>query len=97
MITPGGFIATVLLFVSDGALSYYVANLGNYGQRRNDLGRLASRIASNGVLGTWIILPRRLCEMLVPNVVRLPLYTPTPSVPPNPMGVRGWQGVPAPV
>jgi membrane protein len=31
-ITPGGFIATVLLFVSDGALSYYVANLGNYGQ-----------------------------------------------------------------
>jgi membrane protein len=31
-ITPGGFIATVLLFISDGALSYYVANLGNYGQ-----------------------------------------------------------------
>ncbi len=31
-ITPGGFIATVLLFVSDGVLSYYVANLGNYGQ-----------------------------------------------------------------
>ncbi len=27
-ITPGGFVATVLLFVSDGALSYYVANLG---------------------------------------------------------------------
>jgi membrane protein len=31
-ITPGGFIATVLLFASDGALSYYVAKLGNYGQ-----------------------------------------------------------------
>ena len=31
-ITPGGFIATALLFASDGALSYYVAKLGNYGQ-----------------------------------------------------------------
>ena len=30
-ITPGGFIATVLFFASDGALSYYVANLGSYG------------------------------------------------------------------
>src|SRR5215218_1747775 len=37
-ITPGGFIATVLLFVSDGALSYYVANLGNYGQVYGQLG-----------------------------------------------------------
>ena len=37
-ITPGGFIATVLLFVSDGALSYYVANLGNYGQIYGQLG-----------------------------------------------------------
>jgi uncharacterized BrkB/YihY/UPF0761 family membrane protein len=27
-ITPGGFVATVLLFASDGASSYYVANLG---------------------------------------------------------------------
>jgi membrane protein len=31
-ITPGGFIATVLLFASDGGLSYYVAKLGNDGQ-----------------------------------------------------------------
>ena len=37
-ITPGGFIATVLLFVCDGALSYYVANLGNYGQIYGQLG-----------------------------------------------------------
>jgi membrane protein len=37
-ITPGGFIATVLLFVSDGALSYYVAHLGNYGQVYGQLG-----------------------------------------------------------
>jgi membrane protein len=37
-ITPGGFIATVLLFASDGALSYYVANLGNYGQIYGQLG-----------------------------------------------------------
>src|SRR5215204_1345734 len=37
-ITPGGFIATVLLFISDGALSYYVANLGNYGQIYGQLG-----------------------------------------------------------
>ena len=31
-------LATVLLFVSDGALSYYVANLGNYGQIYGQLG-----------------------------------------------------------
>jgi membrane protein len=37
-ITPGGFIATVLLFVSDGALSYYVSNLGNYGRIYGQLG-----------------------------------------------------------
>jgi membrane protein len=37
-ITPGGFIATVLLFVSDGALSYYVAYLGNYGRIYGQLG-----------------------------------------------------------
>jgi membrane protein len=37
-ITPGGFIATILLFVSDGALSYYVAHLGNYGQVYGQLG-----------------------------------------------------------
>jgi membrane protein len=37
-ITPGGLIATVLLFTSDGALSYYVANLGNYGQIYGQLG-----------------------------------------------------------
>src|SRR5215211_3792184 len=37
-ITPGGFIATVLLFASDGAFSYYVANLGNYGQVYGQLG-----------------------------------------------------------
>jgi membrane protein len=37
-ITLGGFIATVLLFASDGALSYYVANLGNYGQIYGQLG-----------------------------------------------------------
>src|SRR5215203_5124558 len=37
-ITPGGLIATVLLFISDGALSYYVANLGNYGQIYGQLG-----------------------------------------------------------
>jgi membrane protein len=37
-ITPGGFIATVLLFEPDGALSYYVANLGTYGQIYDQLG-----------------------------------------------------------
>ncbi len=29
-ITPGGFIATILMFVSSAAFSYYVANLGSY-------------------------------------------------------------------
>ena len=37
-ITPGGFIATVLMFASDGLFSYYVANLGNYGQIYGQLG-----------------------------------------------------------
>ena len=30
-ITPGGLLATILLFLADGALSYYVSKLGNYG------------------------------------------------------------------
>src|SRR5215208_3118872 len=48
-------------------------------------------------LGAWITLPRRLCEVLVPNVVLLLLYTSTTSVPPNPPRARGWQRIPAPV
>src|SRR5919112_2180362 len=46
-------------------------------------------------LGAWISLPRRLCEVLVPNVVHLSLYTPTISVSPNQLAVRGWQAIPA--
>jgi membrane protein len=37
-ITPGGFMATILLFLADGALSYYVSKLGNYGQVYGQLG-----------------------------------------------------------
>ena len=37
------------------------------------------------------------CEVLVPNVVYLALYTPTPSVTLNPPGAKGWQGVANPV
>jgi len=41
-VTPGGFVATVLMFVSSAALSYYVANLGSYGQV---YGQLAAVVA----------------------------------------------------
>jgi membrane protein len=37
-ITPGGFMATILLFLANGALSYYVSKLGNYGQVYGQLG-----------------------------------------------------------
>ncbi len=37
-VTPGGLIATALMFASDAAFSYYVANLGSYGQVYGQLG-----------------------------------------------------------
>ncbi len=37
-VTPGGLIATALMFASDAAFSYYVANLGSYGQIYGQLG-----------------------------------------------------------
>ena len=70
-------------------------------ERRKGLGRLASRgpisieHREQQSLGAWITLPRCLPEMLVPNVVYLPLYTPTTSIPLNPPGARGWQVIPA--
>jgi hypothetical protein len=42
-------------------------------------------------------LPRRPCEVLVPNVVHHSLYTPITSVSLNPPAPRGWQAFPAPV
>ena len=38
-VTPGGLIATALMFASDAAFSYYVANLGSYGQVYGHSGR----------------------------------------------------------
>jgi membrane protein len=55
-ITPGGFIATVLLFVSDGALSYYVANLGNYGQIYGQLGTVIVFMLWLYVTGLMVLL-----------------------------------------
>jgi membrane protein len=55
-ITPGGFIATVLLFVSDGALSYYVANLGNYGQVYGQLGAVIVFMLWLYVTGLLVLL-----------------------------------------
>ncbi len=55
-ITPGGFIATVLLFVSDGALSYYVANLGNYGQIYGQLGAVIVFMLWLYVTGLMVLL-----------------------------------------
>ena len=37
-ITPGGILATALLFISGAILSYYVSNIGNYGQVYGQLG-----------------------------------------------------------
>ena len=55
-ITPGGFIATVLLFVSDGALSYYVAKLGNYGQVYGQLGAVIVFMVWLYVTGLMVLL-----------------------------------------
>jgi membrane protein len=55
-ITPGGFIATVLLFVSDGALSYYVSKLGNYGQIYGQLGAVIVFMLWLYVTGLMVLL-----------------------------------------
>jgi len=55
-ITPGGFIATVLLFVSDGALSYYVAHLGNYGQVYGQFGAVIVFMLWLYVTGLMVLL-----------------------------------------
>jgi len=55
-ITPGGFIATLLLFASDGALSYYVANLGNYGQIYGQLGTVIVFMLWLYVTGLMVLL-----------------------------------------
>jgi membrane protein len=55
-ITPGGFIATVLLFASDGALSYYVANLGNYGRIYGQLGTVIVFMLWLYVTGLMVLL-----------------------------------------
>jgi membrane protein len=55
-ITPGGLIATVLLFTSDGALSYYVANLGNYGQIYGQLGAVVGFMLWLYVTSLMVIL-----------------------------------------
>jgi membrane protein len=55
-ITPGGFIATILLFVSDGAFSYYVAHLGNYGQVYGQLGTVVVFMLWLYVSGLMVLL-----------------------------------------
>jgi membrane protein len=55
-ITPGGFIATVLMFASDGAFSYYVANLGNYGQIYGQLGTVIIFMVWLYVTGLMVLL-----------------------------------------
>jgi membrane protein len=55
-ITPGGFIATALLFASDGALSYYVAHLGNYGQVYGQLGAVIVFMLWLYVTGLMVLL-----------------------------------------
>ena len=55
-ITPGGFVATVLLFASDGALSYYVSKLGNYGQIYGQLGAVIVFMLWLYVTGLMVLL-----------------------------------------
>ena len=55
-ITPGGLIATVLLLVSDAAFSYYVANLGNYGQVYGQLGTVIVFMLWLYVTGLMVLL-----------------------------------------
>jgi membrane protein len=55
-ITPGGFIATILLFVFDGAFSYYVAHLGNYGQVYGQLGTVVVFMLWLYVSGLMVLL-----------------------------------------
>ena len=55
-ITPGGFIATALLFASDGALSYYVAKLGNYEQVYGQLGAVIVFMLWLYVTGLMVLL-----------------------------------------
>src|SRR5215217_5731454 len=55
-ITPGGFIPTVLMFASDGAFSYYVANLGNYGQIYGQLGTVIVFMVWLYVTGLMVLL-----------------------------------------
>jgi len=55
-ITPGGFMATILLFLADGALSYYVSKLGNYGQIYGQLGAVIVFMLWLYVTGLMVLL-----------------------------------------
>ncbi len=55
-ITPGGLIATILLFVSDGAFSYYVSKVGNYGQIYGQLGAVIVFMLWLYVTGLMVLL-----------------------------------------
>jgi membrane protein len=55
-ITPGGFMATVLMFLADGALSYYVSKLGNYGQVYGQLGAVIVFMLWLYVTGLMVLL-----------------------------------------
>ncbi|WP_273847343.1 YihY/virulence factor BrkB family protein [Rubrobacter calidifluminis] len=48
-VTPGGLLATVLMFFMSGALSFYVADLGNYN-------RIYGQIGTVVVLMVWLYL-----------------------------------------
>ena len=55
-ITPGGFLATILLFLADSALSYYVSKLGNYGQVYGQLGAVIVFMLWLYVTGLMVLL-----------------------------------------
>jgi membrane protein len=55
-ITPGGFMATILLFLANGALSYYVSKVGNYGQIYGQLGAVIVFMLWLYVTGLMVLL-----------------------------------------
>jgi membrane protein len=64
-ITPGGFLATILLFLADGALSYYVSKLGNYGQVYGQLRTVIVFMLWLYVTGLMVLLGLEINTVLV--------------------------------
>jgi membrane protein len=63
-VTPGGLIATALMFASDAAFSYYVANLGSYGQVYGQLGTVVVFMIWLYLTGLMVLLGQEINAVL---------------------------------